>query len=240
MKWTEQRTRKYLFEYLPMLITGIGILVCAIVFKQMFIKVLPLFFSLIIMLLNSRANRIGFLLGAANSGIYLIGYFLEGVYGTMASTLFGIAMALIAYFRWKKDSYGKATMFRSFSVNQRIFGVGFLLLAWSICSFILWKMDGTAVIFDGLTLVLGIVVPILNIIAYIEAPALNIISVAAQVILWIQIVCVDGKLHNLTYLIYMTYALYMTTRTFLRWAALYREQHSLDDKEERVELVLED
>ena len=131
-------------------------------------------------------------------------------------------------------------MFRSFSVNQRIFGVGFLLLAWSICSFILWKMDGTAVIFDGLTLVLGIVVPILNIIAYIEAPALNIISVAAQVILWIQIVCVDGKLHNLTYLIYMTYALYMTTRTFLRWAALYREQHSLDDKEKRVELVLED
>ena len=151
MKLTKQQTRTCLFEYLPMLITGVGILICAIVFKQMFIKVLPLFFSLIIMLLNSRANRIGFLLGAANSGIYLIGYFLESVYGTMMSTLFGMAMALIAYFRWKKDSYGKATIFRSFSVTQRIFGAGCLVLAWSICSFILWKMGGTAVVFDGLT-----------------------------------------------------------------------------------------
>ena len=233
--------RKKIFrDYVPMAITAIGILVCAIVFKQTFIKVLPLFFSLIIMLLNSRANRIGFLLGAANSGIYLIGYFLEGVYGTMASTLFGIAMALIAYFRWKKDSYGKATIFRSFTAKQRVLGASFLILAWATSSIVLWKMGGTAVVFDGLTLVLGIVVPILNVVAYIEAPVLNIISVTAQVILWIEVVCLDGKLANLTYLIYMVYALYMTTRTFLRWVAWYREQHSLDDKEERVELVLED
>ena len=43
MKLTEKDKKKFLFEYLPMLITGIGVLVCAIVFKQMFIKVLPLF-----------------------------------------------------------------------------------------------------------------------------------------------------------------------------------------------------
>ena len=227
MKLTEKDKKKFLFEYLPMLITGIGILVCAIVFKQMFIKVLPLFFSLIIMLLNSRANRIGFLLGAANSVIYLIGYFLEAVYGTMLSTLFGIAMALIAYFRWKKDAYGKATIFRSFSGKQRIWLSALLALAWATCSFVLWKMGGTAVVFDGLTLVLGVVVPLLNIAAYIESPCLNIVSCAAQLIVWIQVVCIDGKLGNLTYLIFMTYALYMTTRTFLRWRLLYKEQKAL-------------
>ena len=232
MKWAEQRTRKYLFEYLPMLITGIGILVCAIVFKQMFIKVLPLFFSLIIMLLNSRANRIGFLLGAANSGIYLIGYFLEGVYGTMASTLFGIVMALIAYFRWKKDSYGKATMFRSFSVKQRIFGAGFLLLAWSICSFILWKMDGTAVAFDGIVLVLGILIPILNIWAFLESAFLNVLSVILQVVMWMSIIITGDNLASLTYLIYMIYVAYMVFRAFLRWVALYKEQQSLREKKE--------
>ncbi len=219
--------KKIFMDYVPMAITAIGILVCAIVFEQMFIKVLPLFFSLIIMLLNAKANRIGFLLGALNSCIYIIGYFMEGVYGTMTSTLFGIAMALIAYFRWKKDAYGKATVFRSFSGKQRILLSGLLVLAWAICAFVLWKMDGTAVVTDGLALVLGVVVPILNIVAYIESPALNLVSIATQLFLWVQVVFIDGKMANLTYLIYMAYALYMTVRTFFRWLSLYKEQQAL-------------
>ena len=39
---------KILLEYIPMALTGIGIIVCAIIFKQVFIKVLPLCFSLLI------------------------------------------------------------------------------------------------------------------------------------------------------------------------------------------------
>ena len=221
--------KKIFSEYIPMGLTAIGILICAIVFKQMFIKVLPLFFSLIIMLINSHANRIGFLLGALNSVIYIVGYFMEGVYGTMASTLFGIAMALLAYFRWKKDAYGKATVFRAFSGKQRIWLSIVLLFAWAICSFILWKMNGAAVITDGLSLVLGIVVPVLNIMAYIESPLLNVLSTFVQLFMWVQIVCIDGKLANLTYLIYMIYALYMVVRTFFRWTALYKEQKMAKD-----------
>ena len=71
------KSKKIIFEYLPMSVTAIGVIVCGIVFKQAFIKVLPLIFSLVIMLFNSRANRIGFLLGAINSCIYVIGYLLH-------------------------------------------------------------------------------------------------------------------------------------------------------------------
>ena len=85
-------------------------------------------------------------------------------------------------------------------------------------------MDGTAIVTDGLVLVLGIVVPVLNVLAYIEAPFLNILSALSQLFLWVQVVFVDGKYANLTYLIYMVYALYMIVRMFFRWIALYKEQ----------------
>lgn len=215
---------KIFMDYIPMAVTAMGILVCAIIFRQMFIKVLPLFLSLIIMLLNAKANRIGFLLGALNSFIYIIGYLMEGVYGTLSSTAFGIIMALAAYFRWRSDAYGKATIFRAFTGKQRIWLGAGGLCAWMIASCILWEMDGTAIVTDGLVLVLGIVVPVLNVLAYIEAPFLNILSALSQLFLWVQVVFVDGKYANLTYLIYMVYALYMIVRMFFRWIALYKEQ----------------
>ena len=220
------KKKAILFEYLPMAMTGIGILICAIVFKQMFIKVLPLFFSLLIMLLNSRANRIGFILGAINSCIYIIGYLMEGVYGSVASTAFGIVIMLITYFRWKSKAYGKATVFRRFSARGRVFLSLALCVAWALVSFVLRIMGGTATVIDGLTMVLGFAINILSIVAYVEAPFLNIISGLSQFALWVQIVFVNGNYAAMTYLVYSIYCAYMIARTFYRWLALYKEQQS--------------
>ena len=223
MKMSNKK-KAILFEYLPMAVTGIIILVCAIVFKQMFIKVLPLFFSLLIMLLNSRANRIGFILGAINSCIYIIGYLMEGVYGTVASTVFGIVIMLISYFRWKNNAYGKATVFRRFSARGRVLLALVLCAVWAATSFTLSKIGGTATAIDGLTMVLGFATNILTIVAYVEAPFLNIISGLCQFALWVQIVFINGNYAAVTYLVYNIYCTYMTIRTFYRWHALYKEQ----------------
>ena len=218
------KKKTILFEYLPMAVTGIIILVCAIVFKQMFIKVLPLFFSLLIMLLNSRANRIGFILGSINSCIYIIGYLMEGVYGTVASTVFGIVIMLISYFRWKNNAYGKATVFRRFSTRGRVLLTLILCVAWATTSFVLSLMGGTAIVIDGLTMVLGFATNILTIVAYVEAPFLNIISGLCQFALWVQIVFINGNYAATTYLVYNVYCTYMIIRTFYRWIKLYKEQ----------------
>ena len=224
------KKKAILFEYIPMAVTGVTILVCAIVFKQMFIKVLPLFFSLFIMLLNSRANRIGFILGAINSCIYIIGYVMEGVYGSVASTVFGIIIMVITYFRWKENAYGKATVFRKFTTRGRILLALVLCIVWAITSFVLWKMNGTATVMDGLSMVLGFAINILNILAYVEAPFLNILSGLCQFFLWVQIVFVNGNYAATTYLVYMIYCSYMIIRTFSRWLALYKEQQRLREK----------
>lgn len=218
------RKKAILFEYLPMAVTGICILICTIVFKPMFIKVLPLFFSLLIMLLNSRANRIGFILGAINSCIYIIGFIMEGVYGTVASTVFGIVIMLITYFRWKRKAYGKATVFRRFSARGRLLLTLILCVAWAATVLVLRMMGGTATVMDGLTMVLGFAINILNIVAYVEAPFLNIISGLSQFALWVQIVFINGNYAAMTYLVYSIYCSYMIIRTFCRWRALYKEQ----------------
>jgi nicotinamide mononucleotide transporter PnuC len=190
----------------------------------MFIKVLPLFFSLLIMLLNSRANRIGFILGSINSCIYIIGYLMEGVYGTVASTVFGIIIMLISYFRWKSNAYGKATVFRRFSTRGRILLTLVLCIAWAGTTFTLSMINGTATVMDGLTMVLGFATNILTIVAYVEAPFLNIISCLCQFGLWVQIVFVNKNYSATTYLVYMIYCTYMVIRTYCRWLALYKEQ----------------
>ena len=216
---------KILLEYTPMAITAIGILICAIIFEQMLIKILPLFFSLFIQLYMSRANRIAFLLGAANSVIYIIGYVMEGVYGTAMSTLFGIVLLLIAYFRWKKQSVGKATKFSAFTYKQRAVLAVFVSALWAASSFTLLAMGGKAVVLDGLVLVIGFAVPILNVRAYVESPTLNLIGFTAQAIIWIQLIVVEKNYASTTYLISTIYNLYTISRTFIRWRHLYNEQN---------------
>ena len=65
--------RKILFDYIPMAVTGICLIVSAIIVKQMPIKLLPTLITLFVMLLSANANRLTFLLGAANSVLYIIG-----------------------------------------------------------------------------------------------------------------------------------------------------------------------
>lgn len=229
------KTKVILLEYLPMALTGIGILICAIVFQQMFIKVLPMFFSLLIMLLNSRANRIGFLLGAINSGIYIVGYLMEGVYGTVASTVFGIVIMLITYFRWKGNAYGKATVFRRFSGRGRVVLALVLCAAWAATSFALWAMGGTATVMDGLTMALGFATNLLNVVAYVEAPFINTVNGLCQCVLWAQIVFIDGNYAAMTYLLSSAYSMYMIVRTCVRWCAFYQEQQRLKQPTKKEE-----
>ena len=101
-----------------------------------------------------------------------------------------------------------------------------LCVAWALVSFVLRIMGGTATVIDGLSMVLGFAINILSIVAYVEAPFLNIISGLSQFALWVQIVFVNGNYAAMTYLVYSIYCAYMIARTFYRWLALYKEQQS--------------
>ena len=222
----KELTRKILFDYIPMAVTGICLIVSAIIVKQMPIKLLPTLITLFVMLLSAKANRLTFLLGAANSVLYIIGYLMEGLYGQVALAVFGIVTALIAYFSWKKDSYGKSTIFRTFKLKGKLLLSLVLLVGWAATSLVLWMLNGSAVVLDGLSMVIAFAVSILNIWGYIESPILNVGNTLIQTVMWVQIIFTSGNATAVTYFVSSLYNMYMVSRTAIKWYKLYREQQA--------------
>ncbi len=216
--------KKIFSEYIPMLITFIGMIVCSIVFKQDFIKTLPCCISLVVMLLNSKANRLGFILAIINSFIYIIGYFLEGLYGQVGSALFGIVIALFSFFLWRKNARGMATKFRRLSIKQTALFLALFIVSYAITCFILIKIGGQVVYLDGLTLILGIGVNLLTMFAFIEAPFVNIANQVIATAIWIVKVASES-VASITYVIISIYNLYMVVRTCITYVSLYKTQN---------------
>ena len=63
-------------------VTALGITVTGIVFHQAFLRILPLYISLVISLLQSRVNRYASLLGGFNSLLYALVYVYYELYGS--------------------------------------------------------------------------------------------------------------------------------------------------------------
>ena len=85
--------------------TFVLIVVAGIVFKQPFIRMLPLLISLFIVLFQAEANRYSFIAGGANALFYTYVYFQVGLYASAASALFlSFPIQMLTFSSWKKDS----------------------------------------------------------------------------------------------------------------------------------------
>ena len=221
----EPLTKKILFDYIPMAVTGTALITCAIIINQKIIKLLPTLITLLVMLLYSRANRLGFLLGGINCIIYAVGYFMESLYGTVISTLFGAVLAFLSFVRWKKRAYGKATIFVTMKNKFRILGGILFLITWAVVAFIMSKTDNNQYYIDSFNMILGIVLPILTMFGFLEFIPLQIISLTSLHVMWIIIVATEN-VANVTYLIVSLYNCYMGAKQILTWIKLYKKQRA--------------
>jgi nicotinamide mononucleotide transporter PnuC len=213
-------------EYIPLIVSFISIIVCSIIFKQHVIKTIPVCISLVVALLNSRANRVCYLIGATNCLIYIIGYFMERLYGSMLQSTFSCVMQLFTFLYWKKNSYKKATMFKQMSALKRLLLVIILIVSMAICTIILKYFNAQEAFLDSFTLVLGVVGQILTLFAFIEVLPIVVICQAISSVMWFKI-AVQGSIADITYLIIYLYNLYMTIRMVKTWLTLYKEQRKL-------------
>ena len=213
-------------EYLPVSLMTISTLVFAILYKQAFIKVLPIFITIVVMLLNSRANRYGLLLGSINCCIYSIGHLMTGVYSTVASDLCQAGIAFVSFFLWRSRAYGNSTKFRSLKFPARLMLLGVILVSWMVAYFINSKVpDATLPIVDSLIFVLGIAVTILNMLAFVETPFINLISQILNMFLWIYVVIKQG-LQDMTYVTSSLYSFYMVIIMCITYTKLYKKQQA--------------
>lgn len=212
-----------LYKKIIIVVTGIAILVTGIICKQEFFLMIPLFISLFVMAFQSEANRLGPLMGAVNSLIYTGCYIYMGVYlSAVQALLLSFPLQLITFFRWKKNAYKKTAVFKKMSTKMR---VGFLicvLALWSALAAGCYYFKYEYALLDSILFLLGVIVQILTMLAYIEYTYLWIVQAVIGLFLNVQMVIVDTK--ETTYLIYGVYALYCVIGAFSSVQKFYKEQ----------------
>lgn len=204
-------------------ITAILITVMGIIFRQSFIRILPLYISLVIGLLQSRANRFAPLLGGFNSILYTIVYIYLGLYASAGyAILFSCPVQLLTFARWSKNRYKESTEFRSMTWGWRIaVALGYGAAVTALCM-ILNAAGSSYSLLDSLSSMLGILASILMMFAFVEYTWLMLPSGIITICLNISVAAAHPD--QITYVIFSFYSIICTTIGFFKVRKLYAEQ----------------
>jgi nicotinamide riboside transporter PnuC len=200
------RENKVLSIILP--ITFILVLTTGIIFKQDLLSVLPLFVSLIVMVLQARVNRYGLLLGSLNSLLYCYYYFTMGLMSNfLYAIIISFPMQMISFINWSRNTKGKITKLKKMSAVQYVFSTVAVLISWGAIFFGISLFGNSSYSFlDTLTTVLGITVTVLTMLRFSEYVILQCVSCTITIIMYITII-IGGDLASITYLVYAVYCL---------------------------------
>lgn len=219
----EKLSKKDVAVYAMMAMTGISITVAGIVFEQSFLRILPLYVSLVISMLQTKVNRFALLLGGVNSILYGVVYIYYKLYGAAFSALlFSFPIQLITFIRWNKNKRGNSTELRRMTVRQRVIlfvGIAVLTVGMAV---VLPLLGSEYVLLDSVTTLLGIAIYFLTMFAFVEYTTLMLINCALTVVLYITML--EGAPDTATYLIYSVYSLVCVAFAFFEARKLYAEQ----------------
>ena len=142
----------------------------------------------------------------------------------VSALIFGFGLQIITFFRWKKRAYGRATVFRKFSLVQEIILVVCFVCVWLLITTVV-KLFPSAqqAVSDALGFVAGNGAMILMAFAFIEALPFYLINTLNSLYIWIRTV-INGNTANLTYVVSMCFSLYCTVFMCIKWIKIYKEQ----------------
>ncbi len=204
-----------------------AILVSGILTGQKWFKMLPALVSLFVFFLNSRVNRLGFLIGGLNSLLYGIGYFTEGLYGLLIQAVAVSApVQLFTFARWKKRAYGNATELKRLPVKWEIVLFVFAAAAWAAAFFAIRELAGAnKSALDVTCLVFGTAATFLTMFALMESLVFQVGNILSSLAIWcIQIA--EGQFAELTYFIGTVFSTYCTAVLCVNWIKLYKKQRA--------------
>ncbi len=216
--------KKIWLEWVPMGVCAVAILTCAFVFEQKWYKVLPTLNTLVILLLSARVDRRSFLLGGLNAAFYGIGYFTEGLYFSVINCLLvSMPLQLFSFFHWKKHADGNSTKLRTLGWKGEILVIsstviGCLLCHWFLLPFFTGEKQAALDIF---LFVIGLIITVLSMLRYVEAPYYNLISAVANLVMW-TLICA-GNIADLNYLIMAAYSLFRVSQSVVTWTKQYQK-----------------
>ena len=224
LKDASKLSKKDIFIYFLMAVTGVLITVSGIYYKQSFLRILPLYNSLIIAMLQSRVNRYSNLFGSINSLLYAAVYFY---YGLLASAfqaiLFSFPMQLITFIRWNKNKWEKSTVLRKLSWKQRII----LSVCYAATLFIMCKVlplfGAKNVFLDSATNILGVFILFMTMFAFVEYTFCMIVNGIIGIILYIPMLSETPDI--LPFLIFSVYSFICIVFAYFEAQRLYKKQN---------------
>ncbi len=221
--------RKFVYQnwlaLLLMLLCAVGITVTTVIFKQSPLRVGPMYVSLVISVMQARAIRFAPLLGGFNSiwhGFVAMHYGL--VANAMSCFLFSCPLQLITFWRWQKHKYGASTEFRKLSRKGRGVVAATFVAAWVFVAFVLNKIGSSYQMLDNISTLLGILVAILTMLAFIEFAPLQVVSGVIGTCLTLLVIR-DQPEYTPT-LIYNLYSTFCVTLGVISVMKLYKEQNA--------------
>ena len=138
--------------------------------------------------LCAKASISNFIFGAVNTVVYMIYLWYWKIYGTFAlELLVYFPINFISWYIWAKhrdEEQEEITKTKKLSVKQDVFVGIMLMMATSVYHFILVKLDGTVPLLDSLTVAIGVIAVILEMLRYREQYVLWLITDVIAVIMY--------------------------------------------------------
>ncbi len=211
--------------------TGVLITAAGIRFNQSFLRILPLYNSLVIALLQSRVNRYSNLLGSINSLLYGAVYVYYNLYGAaLSALLFSFPVQLVTFIRWNKNKWAHSTVLRRMTPKQiTLTSVGYiaaLVAMWAV----LTAMGSDYVFLDSATTLLGVLILFLTMFAFVEYTVFMLINGILTIVLYITMI--ENSPDIITYLIFSVYSFVCTLFAFFEARKLYSAQKTDPSKAE--------
>lgn len=226
LKDASKLSKKDIFIYFLMTVTGILITVTGIYYKQSFLRILPLYNSLIIAMLQSRVNRYSNLFGSINSILYAAVYMYYGLLASaLQAILFSFPMQLITFIRWNKNKWEKSTVLRKLTWKQR----ALLLIVYLVALLVMWKIlplfGAKNVFLDSATNILGVFILFMTMFAFVEYTFCMIINGIIGIILYIPMLGETPDI--LPFLIFSVYSFICIIFAFFEARKLYKKQNNI-------------
>ncbi len=219
-----------------MLAAAAGITAAGIVFKQDLWRMLPLYVSLAVALLQSRVSRLAPLLGGINSILYALVYFSYQLY---ASAIYALAVSMtlqiITFIRWSKRPAGNSTVLRTLSAGKRIGIVIGFGAAWLILNTVTGDRTSEYFLLDNTVTLVGIFSSILMMLSYLEFTWILILSNLVSLTLYTAMLPKNPE--QLTYLVFSIYSLIcaiLAARTALKNYRLQQHDPTVQHKPEHI------
>lgn len=230
MKENKKENQKRQWLSISMIVIAAVLITWAAIARgQSFFLILPLYVSLFVGMLQTKANRYAYLLGGLNSILYALVYVIFSLYASAAyAILVSCPVQLATFWRWSRRAYKTSTEFSRLRFKSWCLVLVTFAISAVALHFLSARSDSPYRFFDNYGTLVGIFTMILSLLSFREYSWFMLCGGILNLILYGTMLRDNPQ--QLTYLIYSVYSLICIVLQCISVHGLYREQQKIKER----------